>query len=54
MKETILLTCISLVLAGLYILFVTYFGNNLFVFFIAIVLIIIIFQLVWHYTDNKD
>lgn len=52
MREVIFLTCVSIILGGAYILFELYIGSNLVTFLIAIILILVIFQLACQYIDK--
>lgn len=54
MKEVIFLTCVSIILGGSYILFEVYIGSSLVSFLIAIILILVIFQLACQYIDKKN
>lgn len=54
MNEVIFLTCISIILGVSYILFEVYIGSNVVTFLIAIILILIIFQLACQYIDKRN
>ena len=54
MKEVIFLTCVSIILGVSYILFEFYIGSNVLTFLIAIILILIIFQLACQYIDKHN